>query len=552
MEAPHQAEQISNVAWALAQRAAQQPTDLAVAVARRRRGFEEVTFAELEERVQGWLSLLRERGLGPGDRVVLMVPPSLNFFALTFALLRLETVPVLVDPGMGVKSLKRCLAEAAPQAFVGIGKALVARKVLRWVPNVRLVLRVDRSSAPAESVDARSLHSVAEASPRPTPSDQVAAILFTSGSTGPPKGVVYTHGMFCAQVQALHDHWGISPGERDLATFPLFALFGPALGMASVVPWMDASRPGTADPARLVEALEAYACTNLFASPALVDKLGRYCELHSVCLQSLRRALSAGAPASLDSIARFAAALPEGAEVHTPYGATESLPVASIGSQELLAETRVATESGAGVCVGRPLPGVAVRVIPILDGRCAGDALPRSLARGAAEIGEFAVSSAQTSASYFQRPNATALAKLRGPDSTVWHRMGDVGWIDQEGRLWMCGRKGHRVQTAQGDLFTIPCEAIFNRHHAVRRTALVGLGPAGSAEPVLCVELERWTGARRRRTIAEEVLQLGAHDPRTRSVHRVLFRKRFPVDVRHNAKIFREELAHWAARRLKD
>ncbi|REJ74148.1 MAG: peptide synthase [Acidobacteria bacterium] len=539
-----------NVALELAARARERPDDLAVAVARRRGGFDELTFSELEARARGWIGVIERLGVVPGDHVVLMVPPSVDFFALTFALLRSGAVLVLVDPGMGLRNLGRCLAEARPRAFFGVRKALLARRLFGWVPEVELVQRVSSAGPPAGGPPEGSECEATGQAPGAATAerDRPAAILFTSGSTGPAKGALYTHGMFCAQVAALRSQWGIQPGERDLATFPLFALFGPALGMAAVVPWMDASRPGRADPARLVEALDTYRCTNLFASPALVEKLGAYCVEQGRSLPTLRRALSAGAPASLPSLQRFAAALDDAAEVHTPYGATESLPVATIGSRELLDETRAETEKGAGVCVGRALEGVELRIVPIEDGEVAPSVLEQPLPAG--EIGEIVVSSAQTSPSYFGRPEATRHHKLRDAAGRLWHRMGDVGWLDDQGRLWMCGRLTHRVRCEGGDLFTIPCEAIFNRHPDVRRTALVGVGPPDRARPVLCVEPRRRLGRGRRTALVGELLELGAGDPRTRRIETVLFRRSFPVDVRHNAKIFREQLALWAARRL--
>jgi olefin beta-lactone synthetase len=514
--------------------------------------YEQLTFSELEAASNRVALALAGAGIQRGMRAALMVPPSLDFFTLTFALFKAGVVPVLIDPGIGVRSLSGCLAHAKPEAFIGVPKAHAARVLLGWArASIRINVTVGAKwfwsgrtlSELRESVSAGRPFTSIEPSP-----DETAAILFTSGSTGAPKGAVYTHEMFGAQVTYIRQIYGIEPGEMDLATFPLFALFGPALGMTAVVPEMDASRPASADPANIVSAIHKFGITNMFGSPALINRVGRHGEEKGIKLPTLRRAISAGAPVSARVLERFTAMLSEGAQVFTPYGATECLPVASIGSTEILGETRHRTDEGAGVCVGFPVPGLEARTIRISDEPVArwDDALEVP----AGEIGEIAVKAAHASRSYFNLPTATTLAKI--PDgANFYHRMGDVGYVDPRGRLWFCGRKAHRVVTSQGTLFTIPCEGVFNRNPRVLRTALVGVRLNGATEPVLCVELEAGARGDSQEAIRAELLALGARHELTRQIKTVLFHPSFPVDVRHNAKIFREKLAVWAARELQ-
>ncbi len=580
-----------NVSNHLRDRAVSQGNDLAVAVARSpgfvpgmptghgEGGYDSLTFAELDQWVDRTARALTLYGIGKGTRTALMVPPCTDFFALVFALFRIEAELVLIDPGLGVGWVRGCLAEAGIEAFVGVPKAHLARILLGWGKShgagkrrrLRTVSvggafggRIGFGGPPLRSLIARAEREIGGA-PVPTPASgvsQTAAVLFTSGSTGPPKGALYRHGMFASQVELLRATYGIAPGERDLATFPLFALFGPALGMAAVVPRMDTSRPASADPEKLLRAFRDWQCTNLFASPALIDKLGRHLEQHEAGLPGLRRAISAGAPMQVPVLRRFVRALDPGAELFTPYGATESLPISSIGSSEILAETQERTEKGGGVCVGRPVTQMEVRIIAIDENPIGqwgeAEVLPGPGERGSGAIGEIVVRGPVVSLEYVSRPEANALSKIVDGDS-IWHRTGDVGYFDDQGRLWMCGRKSHRVETGEEVLFTVPCEAIFNAHPAVFRSALVGVPrAAGSSEtgqePVVLIELEESVrseaGPEIRRQLEAELLTMAQSHDHTRSIQTLLFHPGFPVDVRHNAKIFREKLAPWAARRL--
>lgn len=507
-------------------------------------GGKTVNFGELARDVHRLAEGLSSIGVAPGKRVALMVPPGPEMFALTFALFKMGAVPVLIDPGIGWSNLGKCLAESAPEAFIGVPKAHAARLLGRWAhSSVKLSVTVGRRwfwggwtySGLLAHEEGRGVNFPE------TSHEAAAAILFTSGSTGVPKGAVYTHAMFMAQIGALKHHFGIIPGEVSVATFPLFALFDVALGMTVVIPDMDPSRPVSADPELLFSAITRHQATQLFASPALLDKLGRYGESRGIKLPSLKRVISAGAPVAAKILKRFAPLLDERALIHTPYGATESLPVCCIEHPEILAETGKLTEEGRGICVGRPLPGMDVKVISISDESITEWSQGMVLAPG--EVGEITTSGDVVSAAYDQRPDLTTLAKIRDGDG-VRHRMGDLGSFDAQGRLWFFGRKSQRVKTKEGSSFTIACEGVFNRHPAVRRSALVGV--AGS--PVLCVELENKVS--RRDVVREELLSLASTYPHTSGIKTILFHKSFPVDIRHNAKIFREKLAVWAQKEL--
>ncbi|MDZ4686434.1 MAG: fatty acid CoA ligase family protein, partial [Planctomycetaceae bacterium] len=451
-------------------------------------GYRSLMFGELWDRVTRIAHGLPSHGIAPGTRTVLMVPPSIAFVELTFALFAAGAVPVFVDPGIGLKNIKQCLAGAEPAAFVGITKAHVARVLFGWAKGsitslVTVGPRLLWGGTTLKDM-VREAASVARVSTGATAADDVAAILFTSGSTGVPKGAVYTHGMFTAQLEALRDVFQIEPGEVDLCTFPLFALFGPALGMTSIIPVMDSTKPAAVVPSNIVRPVQQFAATNLFGSPALLNRVGRHASGDAnAAMPSLKRVLSAGAPVSPAILERFSKLMSPGTQIYTPYGATESLPVAVIGSAEVLGETQHLTAKGAGTCVGRPVPGLEVRIICISDGPIA--TMTPDLVLPAGEIGEIAVYGPQVTQEYFRRPDLTALAKIADSErGRMWHRMGDVGYFDDRGRLWFCGRKSQRVISPERTHFTEPVEGVFNAHPAVFRTARVGVKRGGVVEPV--------------------------------------------------------------------
>ena len=507
-----------------------------------------LTFRELDQESNRIAVGLGRLGIGRGMKTALLVPPSPELFSLTFALFKAGAVPVFIDPGIGARNMKGCLAEAEPEAFIGIPKAHLARRLLGWGRrSIRLTVVVGGGSfwggAPLSEVRRSEVGDLPFA-PADTLRNETAAILFTSGSTGPPKGAVYSHGTFAAQVDALREMYDIRPGEIDLPTFPLFALFAPALGMTALIPQMDFTRPGTVDPRQILGPAETYSATTMFGSPALLNRVSRFAEQNRIRLSTVKRVISAGAPVPASVLERFAALLPEDAEIFTPYGATEALPVSSIGSREVLGETGAMTGEGRGVCVGRPVRGISVAIIPISESPV--EIWNDELMLPTWEVGEITVRGPQVSSAYLNRPEATRLAKIPDPSGSVWHRMGDVGYLDNSGRLWFCGRKAHRVVTARGPLYTIPVEGVFNTHPKVFRTALVGLGTPGNQQPVLCVELEQKRDKAGQEQIRRELLEIGSAYPHTKQIQAILFHPAFPVDIRHNAKIFREKLSLWA------
>ena len=544
-----------NIASYLNQAAKTQPYKRAVVYPAGRDKYGRVTYSHLTflqlDRESDYLAHgLEAAGITRGIRTVLMVKPSIEFFALIFAIFKTGAVPVVVDPGMGIRRMLACFKSTRPQAFIGIPLAHAVRTVFpgffktvktwitvgrRWFWGGRTLKQIRQSYAGSYTITK-------------TGRDDTAAVLFTTGSTGPAKGAVYSHGNFDAQLKQIKTYLQMSDDEIDLSTFPLFALFYPALGITSVIPDMDPTRPALVSPERIIEAIENLGVTNMFASPALLNRVGSYGKKKGVKLPSLKRVISAGAPVSAANIEQFSALLAADAEIHTPYGATEAVPIVSIKSKEILNETRQLSDKAFGTCIGRPINDIDIRLIKISDEPI--DEWSDDLRVSPGDVGEITVTGDLVSRQYYENHAANRLGKIKDGDAII-HRMGDVGWMDQKGRIWFCGRKSHRVITAGGTLFTIPCESLFNKNPRVFRSALVGVGPSGRQEPVICIELHKTGDGKNRGHLEKELLGIAAGNELTNSIKTILFHKAFPVDIRHNSKIFREKLALWAKKKIK-
>jgi acyl-coenzyme A synthetase/AMP-(fatty) acid ligase/pimeloyl-ACP methyl ester carboxylesterase len=520
------------------------------AIAELRRGAIRVTsFAGLENRVESLADGLRRVGVRPGHRVALLVPPGLDLTTAVYACWRAGAAIVIADAGLGWRRMADALRSADPDYLIGIPAAVAAAAALRLPGNrliagkvpqpIRRVLGVEQSidelSAP------RDRHSVPFHTQRArasTTGAQVsdAAVLFTSGATGPPKGVVYRHHQLRAQLEMVRALCGVTPSDRLVAAFAPFALYGPALGIGAAVPDMDVTKPGTLTAARLAEAAAAVEATLVFASPAalrnVVATAGELTATQSLALVRIRLVLSAGAPVSVRLLRSLQEILPR-AELHTPYGMTEALPLTDISLPEL-----EEAGSGNGVCVGLPLPGVRIR-ISALDGL--GRAIGQ-LTDLADVTGEICVSAAHVKDRY-DRLWATERESSRDPG---WHRSGDVGHLDAAGRLWVEGRLQHVITTADGPLTPVGVEQRIEVGSPVTAAAVVGVGPAGTQQAVAVVVPNTHSA------VGPVGLGLASAVRAAAGVRlaAVLAIDAVPVDIRHAAKIDRQRLARWAERVL--
>ncbi len=567
---PSPAVDSANIARHLPRMASEEPHRPALKVPRGRTAegaidYLALGFAELEAEAAAWQARFRKAGVQRGDRVLVMVRQGLPLISSIFALFAHGAVPVVIDPGMGRESFLNCVKRSQPKVLLGIPLARALSYVFRRAFKT-VKIRIGASGSTTARLNKTAER--AKLAVAATTNDELAAILFTSGSTGAPKGVCYTHGMFSAQVELIKHAFQIRREEVDLPMLPIFALFNPALGMTTIVPEIDPSRPAEVDPAKIVQAITQEQVTNSFGSPTLWRKIARHCHRQRIVLPTMKRVLSAGAPVPPELWELMRPLLPNG-ELHSPYGATEVLPVSAINATTVIAETAAETLRGAGTCVGHIIPPNEVKVVALVDGpiRSIAD-IQEAPTHG---VGEIIVRGPTTTQVYDALPEATALAKIptdqtpnpnqsplgsgisnvgiSGATAPAWHRMGDCGYFDEVGRLWLCGRAAERVETNNGPLYTELVEPIFNSHPGVRRTALIGLGQRPSQRAALVVEprdRDIMGNTAACRTLARELRELARQHPHAGRITTFYFHERFPVDVRHNAKIHRLTLAKWA------
>lgn len=510
-----------------------------------------ITFQELENEVNKISHGLSKIGITPKTRTVLLIPPGPEFIAVTFALIRIGAVLVMIDRGMGAKAMAKSLSGVKAEAFIGISKAHLLRIFYpKTFKTIKTCVTLGRRWfwKGFRFSDVHSNQNINFPSVPVNPED-MAGIFFTSGSTGPAKGVIYTNSMLHAQLQYLQSHFNYHPKEVELCTFPLLGLFSICLGLSLVLPDMDTTRPATLDPKKLVANIKDFDCTHMFCSPMVLNRLNRYCKKKQKKLHSMKRINTAGAPVSLELLHSFKQLLSEDAEIHTPYGATEALPVTDISAAELLEPQKTNQE---GIYVGKSLRGLEIKIIKITDNPISFMENNQELPIG--KVGEIIVKGPVVSQEYYNNSIANISSKIKdSKNGDIWHRMGDVGRLDEIGQLWFLGRKSHRVITSARTLFTIPCESIFNQHPQVFRSALVGIqnGKNNYKIPILCVQAKQKMSKIDKKRFVQELLDLGSKNPMTGDIKTILFKKQFPLDARHNAKIQREKLAIWAESKFK-
>jgi olefin beta-lactone synthetase len=522
------------------------------------RRYRRHTYRELSHDVESVAAGLRDIGVAERARTVFMAPPSYDGCVIGLALTRVGATTVWIDPAVGYHNVAERLRRLKIEAFVGIPVAHLGRMAFGWGPrfHVKAIVVGGRSIPGAHSLESLRRPIPAACTPPGVKPGDAAAIMYTTGSTGPAKPALYQHRNLCHVFRLAHRTWRFDRSGDcpvDMPVFPAFFAVGLSAGGTIVIPPINYVRqtPAKVNPRSLLEVISDCNVQTLFASPVILENLARLGRDEGATARSLHTVIGGGAPLYASVVGPLRRMIAADGEVHADYGATEALPATEMPALEALARTYDATSRGRGLCVGRPFAGVAVKIVNIVHGPIGTLADARELPLG--EIGEIIVRGPHVSPEYADDRASNEKNKIADTDGGVWHRLGDAGYLDDEGRLWCCGRVSHRIELPDGRLFPLMCEPIFDAHPSIRRSGLVAVHTlqASQPTPVICVEpKDDLVRPDEFALLREELLGMAAANPTTAHIRHLLFHQRLPVDPRHNSKIERPQLSRWAAKHL--
>ncbi|NJL06121.1 MAG: AMP-binding protein [Chloroflexaceae bacterium] len=513
-----------NLATLLLQQADKIPHTTAIIDARRQPATH-LSYAELAAATARAAGVLHGCGLRAGDKTLLLIPMSAELYIALGAVLRLGMTVVLIDPAMGHERMQQCIRQVQPNAFIGTAAAHLLRlrlPALRQIPHhfssdlpVLGARRLLRGDTPAYAYIA------------PVASDAPALITFTSGSTGQPKATLRSHRLLLAQHAALHDSLDLVGGVVEFSSLPVFVLGNLAMGGTSLIPPGKLRHPARVVPAPLVAQIQRQGVRRIIASPALLERLGDYCQQRGIRLEQVQAIYSGGGPV-LPRLLRQMQQVAPHARITTVYGSTEAEPVAQIAVDDLGPTDWAQMAQGRGLLVGAPVPMIEVRIVP--DG--GKPSLPAFASRAAFEahclpagcVGEIVVrgehvlpgylDAAQTQRAYF------------GVAGQRWYRTGDAGYLDGAGRLWLLGRCAARIRDAAGTLYPFSVEVAALHTAGIQRAALV----QHAGRRVLVVQADARLVNAAALAALRERLAWARLDAVRQWAH-------IPVDARHNTKV---------------
>ena len=515
------------------------------------RDHHEVTFGALHARAGGVARGLAELGVAQGERVVLMVPVSIELYVVVAALFRLGAVPVLLDPWMGLDRMADCIRRTEPRVFVGVP---LAHLLFLWRPGLRGLRRVMVGGSPW--MGGRRLDEMAPSVGDPLAGtmsdDDPALITFTGGSTGQPKGVYRTHGLLSAQHEGTRRCMGVGPADVHMQAFPNMVMSNIASGATSVIPWFRQGHAAEADTDALLRQVRRFGVTGMCGPPALLGRLAEHCVATGQRMRSVRRALVGGSAVSFGVLEMLDQATRPGAAA-VLYGSSEAEPLARLDGREAIARAAAIARRGGGLCMGHPSPGLDMEIRAIPRDHPPGDLADRDLLEASlapGEIGELIVRGRHVSRTYFGNPDAEEALKIRTASGQVWHRLGDMGYLDPQGRVYLVGRTHDAVEARGATIHPLTVEPLIDELSFVHRSGLIGLPRRGNTDVVVAYEPTYRTSSRRTRRdraerIRSECGKLGVH------VDQVCDVASIPVDRRHNGKLERDQLVNLCARQLR-
>ncbi|MCT4641560.1 MAG: fatty acid CoA ligase family protein [Bacteriovoracaceae bacterium] len=485
------------------------------------------TFLELENKINQFANKLTSLGVKKDDVVLIFIKPYIDFSAIIFACYKIGAVCTFIDPGMGRKKLLESISKSTASVLIGIKKVHIARMLFRSsFKDIKLFITTDRLGIFSHSIYKNLDKMSSRFKSVDIENQKIGSLLYTSGGTGAPKPVIYTQKILMEQTKKLQNEFDLKPQDTDLAGFPLFALFTLSMGMSSVIPFMDPAAPAKADPQSLIKNIKDNKCSFIAGSPAIWNNMVKYCNDNNIKLDTVKYFVMFGAPISYKMHKRISNIIPNGTS-YTPYGATESLPVSNISGKQILKEFSDENIMGKGICVGTPMKGVKVNIIKKQDGAINNIKDCEFLKTG--QVGEIIVNSTTTTIGYNNMEDITKASKIYD-ENTFWHRMGDMGYMDDKGQLWFLGRVAHTFETNDSMYTPINIEQFFIAKNEIEKAAFI----RAKNKNVIILNSKN-------EALAKDIIKKN-----NLPIDKVLVNENFPVDIRHNIKIDRKKLSTWA------
>lgn len=513
--------------------------------------YSHLTYRQLNQQSDDIARGLQRAGVVRGTKTALQIQPGIQWFAVTYALLKIGAVPVIIQPSLGYRHMAQCIKAVEPEALITSPKfSMIQLLYPSNYQSVHLQINTDRRWLQK----GLSLVDLLQNEPGPfqiadVQRQDLGMILFsTSNESDEPKPIILTHKDLNAILLLIRSVMGISENSVFLSTFPFFMMIAPAMGIGQVIPSSQSLKALKIDPRMIIESIWDHGITHLLMSPTHLMVLENFLKDAGIFLSPIQRILSWGEAFPAEELQKLHYYINNETQVFPIYGMAEAPMITTLGSHEIVSETQIKTERGFGICQGKIVKDMEMQVIDVNDRPI--DNWSDDLKVEGGNIGELVVRGEAVSNKYSNNVKADALTKI--PDGkNMWHRTGDVGWVDTKGYFWFCGRKKDRIIISEEEtLYTIPCEAVFMRHQRVHRCIIVGVGPIPYQTPVLIIELAPGDSGKYISTLTHELIDLAQAYPHTGNIKKILFRKRFPVHPLFQQKINRKQLTIWAAKKL--
>ncbi|KHD08488.1 hypothetical protein PN36_19505 [Candidatus Thiomargarita nelsonii] len=490
--------------------------------------YTQMTFGDLLENINAYQAGFKFQGFNTGDRVILLFPPNIELYCLVIAMLASGIVPVFIDTGMGLKKVLMAIKDSRAKAVISVDKLLKMQFILPTIWGKRLY-SVDSK----KRLGIRPLTSLHVATNETMPIvdctlEQHGIISFTSGSTGRPKGADRTHFSLIQQHQAIRHNWPVQVDDVLMPAFPVAVLHNLCCGIPTVLPAINFRVPAAVEPKRIIQQINAMAITGLAGAPAYLWRIATEINRQKISLLNIRAVIIGGAPVQPSLCRELRAAFPQ-ARIDVVYGSTESEPISYVSVDEVLT-----TELDKGYLVGKPVEIAKVEIVRLPEELSTISTLAPYRVKPQL-VGEIVVCGPHVLRAYVDNPKATKENKLLAPDGEVWHRTGDTGYFDEQGRIWLTGRSKDVVIMGDKRVQPYPIEKQVMDIPGIERAALVNAPKVKS--PILVVSFrEQIEISNIRQQIDEQVKKLGLEGIEIKFIDKI------PVDGRHNSKTDRNLL----------